>query len=239
MIFTLICKDMRLLQHYVISAITITLACYLTTAIGVTWLTTYQEENMQVLPVRSFLILRGGHQLGFCFTALCSVMLAGSVFTLERADRSAEFLACLPPRRYQHLIGKFTVLFGVTTLMIAVHVTATLASDWLLPYVRATGYPFSEGTQLSAVFMFVAVIMAMVGGALAVSAWQKSNGVPILCGLLTPLLLLSLFQLVSYLLDLPESPGLGQSNRFAVTLFVTGAFLTYCGAYWYVGRVEP
>ena len=131
MIQTLIRKDLGLLKQYVVGAIAVTIVCYMATAIGVVWLTDYQDESMQSLPVRIFLILRGGHNLGFCATALLSVMLAGSIFTLERADRSAEFLACLPPRRYQHLISKFAVLFGTTAFMVIVHVSMTLISDLL------------------------------------------------------------------------------------------------------------
>jgi hypothetical protein len=238
MINTLIRKDLRLLKQYVVGAIAVTIVCYIATAIGVIWLTDYQDESLQSLPVRIFLILRGGHNLGFGATAFLSVMIAGSIFTLERADRSAEFLACLPPRRYQHLISKFAVLFGTTAFMVIVHVTTTLVSDLLLPYVRATSYPFTEGTQFSSVLMFIGIAMSMIGGALAVSAWQSSNGFPILCGLLTPLALAALIKVVGYLLDLPML-GDDQGNRFIVTAMLVGIFLTFCGAYWYVERDEP
>lgn len=238
MIQTLIRKDLGLLKQYVVGAIAVTIVCYFATAIGVVWLTDYQDESMQSLPVRTFLVLRGGHNLGFCATALLSVMLAGSVFTLERADRSAEFLACLPPRRYQHLISKFAVLFGTTAFMIFVHVTMTLISDLLLPYVRATTYPFTDGTQLSSVLMFVGITLSMIGGALAVSAWQNSNGFPILCGLLTPLLLGALIRVAGYLFELPLTGEEGL-NRLMVTTLSVGVFLIFCGAYWYVERSEP
>jgi hypothetical protein len=238
MIHTLIKKDLSLLKQYVVGAIAVTIACYFATAIGVIWLTDYQDESMQSLPVRTFLILRGGHNLGFGATAFLSVMIAGSIFTLERADRSAEFLACLPPRRYQHLISKFAVLFGTTAFMIFVHLTMTLISDFLLPYVRATSYPFTEGTQLSSVLMFVGIAMSMIGGALAVSAWQSSNGFPILCGLLTPLLLAALLKVAAYLLELPLSGEEGL-NRLIFTTLMVGFFLIFCGAYWYVERSEP
>lgn len=238
MILTLIRKDLALLKQYVVGAILVTVVCYLATAIGVVWLTDYQDESMQSLPVRTFLVLRGGHNLGFGATALLSVMLAGSIFTLERADRSAEFLACLPPQRYQHLISKFAVLFGTTAFMMIVHVTMTLISDLLLPYVRATSYPFTEGTQLSSVLMFIGIALSMIGGALAVSAWQNSNGFPILCGLLTPLFLGVLIRVIGYLLELPLAGEEGL-NRLMVTMLFVGCFLTFCGAYWYLERIEP
>ncbi len=239
MFTALVRKDMRLMKHYLIAAIAVSMGCYVAMAVAVFWFSQYQDASMQTVPVCSFLILRSGHNLGFGATAFCAVLIAGSVFTLERADRSEEFLACLPPSRMQHLMSKLCVLFGATTMMIAVHIAATISSDLLLPYVRQTPYPFTDGTQLSAVLMFVSIILSMIGGALAVSSWQKSNGVPILCGLLTPLGLVALLQLVVYMLDIPMSTREEFSSRFSTTALVVGASLTFCGAYWYVERVEP
>ena len=239
MFAALVKKDMRLLQHYLLAAVVATLGCYIVTAAGVIWLTAYQDESMQTLPVRSFLLLRSGHTLGFGATAFCSVLIAGSIFTLERADRSAEFLACLPPSRLQHLASKFSVLFGMAALMIFVHITAALVSDTLLPHVRATNYPFTNGTQMSVVFRFVAIVLSMTGGALAVSAWQNSNGVPILCGLLTPPGIIALLQLLTYLLDVPMSDPDDFINRFSVFASLAGLGLIFCGAYWYIERTEP
>lgn len=239
MFAALIKKDMRLLQHYLLVSVVVTLGCYIATAIGVTWLTTYQDESMQTLPIRSFLALRGGHNLGFGATAFCSLLIAGSIFTLERADRSAEFLACLPPSRLQHLASKFSVLFGMAALMIFVHIAAALASDTLLPYVRSTNYPFTDGTQMSTVFRFVAIVLSMIGGSLAVSAWQNSNGVPILCGLLTPLGIIALLQLMTYLLDIPMSNPDEFADRFSMFASLAGLSLIFCGAYWYIERTEP
>jgi hypothetical protein len=239
MFVALIKKDIRLLQSFLLVAIVATIGCYVTTGIGVFLLTNYQDESMQTLPVRCFLLLRGGHNFGFGTTALCSVLIAGSIITLERADRSAEFLACLPPSRLQHLASKFSVLFGMTALMIFVHITAAFLSDLLLPYVRATNYPFAGGTQMSTVLRFVAVVLSMIGGALAVSAWQNSNGVSVLCGLLTPLGIIALLQLITYWLDIPMSNSNEFMNRFSMFASLTGCSLILCGAYWYIERTEP
>lgn len=239
MLLALIKKDARLLQSYLVVAVLATFGCYLTTAIGIYGLTNYEEESMQSLPVRSFLLLRGGNNFGFAATALCSVLIAGSILTLERADRSAEFLASLPPSRVQHLISKMVVLFGMTAFMILVHVTAAIVSDMLLPYVRATNYPFAQGTQMSSVFRSISIVVSMIGGALAVSAWQHSNGVPILCGLVTPLAVLALLQLANYCLDIPHTNSEAFLNRFSLFASLTGGSLILCGGYWYLERTEP
>ena len=46
MIQTLIRKDLGLLKQYVVGAIAVTIVCYMATAIGVVWLTDYQDESM-------------------------------------------------------------------------------------------------------------------------------------------------------------------------------------------------
>ena len=137
-----------------------------------------------------------------------------------------------------HLLSKLTVLFLATISMTCIHLLATLLSDLLLPYIGAANYPLANRTQLSTVVMVVAVNLLMIGGALAVSAWLNSNGAPILCGLLTPLVLVSIIRLLSYLLEIPLTDE-EYSSRFAVAATVVGAFLVFCGSYWYVNRVEP
>lgn len=238
MICVLIKKDMRLLRNYLWVAAVATLGCYLANGIGVYWLTTYQDESMQTIPVRTFLTLRGGSNLGLSVAAFCAVLMAGSVFTLERADRSAEFLACLPPTRMQHLLSKMTILFGPTVIMVCIHMVASMLSDMLLPHVRMTSHPFAGGSNLPSMLVITSILLSMIGGALAVSAWMNSNGVPILCGLMTPALSLSAVSLLGYLFDIPMQ-GEQFATRYAVASAVLGSFLTFCGAYWYVERIEP
>ena len=238
MLRAIIGKDLRLLRGYLRGAIVATIGCYISCAISVCWFTGYQEDNWRTTPVQSFVTLRGGSSLGFPVTAFFSVLLAGSVFTLERADRSAEFLAWLPPTRVQHLVSKLGVVFGATSLMLCVHLAAIAASDQLLPYVQTTNYPLTDGEGIPTAVAFTSVVLSMIGGAIATSAWLKSNGVPILCGLLTPLLTGALVSSAAYLLDIPADGG-QVSNRFYVASALLGIALTFCGAHWYVERVEP
>jgi hypothetical protein len=84
----------------------------------------------------------------------------------------------------------------------------------------------------------VAVIVSMMGGALAVSAWLKSNGVPILCGLLTPVFVMSFVSLIGRVLDVP-SEGDAFEIRYATSSLVLGATFGYMGCYWFVTRSEP
>ena len=237
MMKTLIKKDIRLLKHFILTSIVVTLCCYVAACIVVAR-SPFQFTVMGDAPTWSFMILNFGGNLGFLSAAFCAAILAGSVFTLERADRSVEFLACLPPRRFQHLISKLSVVLIATLAMVAIHSIALLVSNMLIPHVRSTTAPVSDSVSLQTLFLLVSAIVSVIGGALAISSWQKSNGVSILCGLLTPILLIKLIQAVEYLLEIPAAAD-GHSLRFAWALLFSGLFLIFCGGYWYVERSDP
>ncbi|HBE67956.1 MAG TPA: hypothetical protein DDW52_07385 [Planctomycetaceae bacterium] len=240
MILTLIRKDFRLLRNYWRSAVIATVGCYAVNAIMITWLTHYQAVEMQSLAVRSLLILQAGSTVGNGVAVLFAALLAGSVFTLERADRSAEFLACLPPTRRDNLISKMVVVFGTTIIMFLIHIFAGVIVTYMLPYVRTTTQllPSNGPVTLMGALSILAFAFSVAGGSLAVAAWMKSNGVPILCGLLTPILVVSFVSSSSYLLGI-KSEGIALQMRMTTAAAVFGCVLTYCGCYWYLTRDEP
>ncbi|MCU0710630.1 MAG: hypothetical protein MUC43_01130 [Pirellula sp.] len=237
MIKTLIKKDLRLLKHFILTSIVVTLCCYIAAGVAVIR-SPFEFTVMGDASTWSFLILNFGGNLGFLSAAFCAAILAGSVFTLERADRSVEFLACLPPRRFLHLVSKLSVVLTATLVMLAIHSAALIASNMLIPHVRSSTAPVSDGVSLQTLFLLVAAIVSVIGGALAISSWQKSNGVSILCGLLTPILLIKTIQAVEYFLEIPAASD-GHSLRFAWTILISGLFLIFCGGYWYVERADP
>lgn len=240
MIWALIRKDARLLRVYLRSAIFATVACYLVSVIMVVIMAYYEDGNAQSGANRALLICKGGSTCGFPATYFFAALLAGSVFTLERSDRSSEFLACLPPTRMQNLVSKLIVVFGSTVMMIAVHLLFGCVAHLFLPFVRGQSPQVSVESLASALsaLNFVAIIVSVAGGALAVSAWMKSNGVPILCGLLMPALVASIVALISWALDIP-SEGDAFIVRFATSSIVLGIGFGYVGCYWYLTRSEP
>ena len=195
---------------------------------------------MQTGTTRTLLALAGGSNLGFMATGFFAALLAGSVFTLERSDRSSEFLACLPPTRMQNLISKLAVVFGTVGAMIAVHLATNLVAYQIVPFVPANAGIGVKNSLADALGLltFCAVIVSMVGGAFACSGALNSNGVPILCGLLTPLLVLSLISLVGWALEIPSEGNVFQL-RFATSSMVLGTTFAFIGCYWYVTRSEP
>jgi ABC-type transport system involved in multi-copper enzyme maturation permease subunit len=240
MIRALIKKDARLLRLYLRSAFVATVGCYLLMAILAVIFTNFQDERAQSLANLAMLSFSGGSNGGFPTTYFFAALLAGSVFTLERSDRSAEFLACLPPTRMQNLVSKLTVVLGATAMMVTVHLLSFWISYLLLPYIREQSGILTENRLPSAltVLTFVTVIVSVIGGALAVSAWLNSNGVPILCGLLTPVFVLSFVSLIGWALDIP-SEGDAFGVRYAISSLVLGITFGYMGCHWYLTRSEP
>ena len=240
MFWAIVRKDMGLLRTYLRMAFLATLLCYVISGILTVVTSGYLDEASRRLLPRTFGTLQGGSNIGYAIAAFFAAMIAGSVFTLERSDRSAEFLACLPPTRKQNLASKLIVAIGATLAMVVVHVTAYAVAAWIAPLVLQKGGLFQESPlpDVLGVVTFISVVTAMLGGALAAGAWAKSNGGPILCGLLTPLLILSLLRTITWALEIP-SWGDSFRVRVVTSMFVLGLALGTSGSYWYVMRSEP
>ena len=237
MIWALIRKDARLLRNYLRSASLVTACAYLVTALAI-----HRESLPDASTPRAtalaLLVLAMGSNFGFLSTAFMAALMAGSVFTLERSDRSAEFLACLPPTRKQNLVSKLSVILGAIGIMILVHILANVAAHQIAAYVPADSFLRNRLVFANGIFTYVSIIVATLGGALAVSAFLNSNGVPVLCGLFNPFLVLSVVLILGYVLDIPAE-GNAFANRYATSAFVMGGAFAVLGCYWFLTRNSP
>ena len=236
MISAIIKKDIALLRLYILASITVSLACYLLAIALTVWFTSHQEKAVQTLVQRSFLSLCIGGPLGFFTTILLGALLAGSAVTLERSDRSVEFLACLPPTRWQNLSSKILVVCSVVVLMAVLHLATTLTSFLLIPYVRVDLR--IQALNPTTVATFLCLIVSTVGGAWGFASCMKSNGAPIVLGMATPFLTLTLVLLVGKLLDIP-SEGDSFQLRYNTGSIILGSTLGLIGSYLYLTRREP
>lgn len=236
MIPAIVSKDLSLLRIYVRASVVVTMACYILAIILTWWLTSYHEATMQTGVQRTFLSLTVGSRLGFIATALLGALLAGSAVTLERGDRSVEFLACLPPTRWHNLASKLMVVSAVVTSMIAIHVATTVVASQLLPHVRMDTR--TEVPDLNDVMTFLGLIVSTVGGAWGFASCMKSNGAPIVLGMGTPFLTLSLVLFVGWALDV-SSEGDSFQLRYNTASILVGGGLGLTGSWLYLTRTEP
>ena len=237
---TLIRKDIRLLRNYLRLAVCGSIGCYVASAIAA-GLINQNGGRPSTLAELVLMTLRNGSTLGLPISLFFAALLGGSVLTLERSDRSAEFLACLPPSPREHLTNKLTLVFSVSLLMFGLHTVASIGERLLLPHVRGAADLFGSSATTSPwldVAAYCVFTLAVVGGGLAASAWSRSNGVPVLCGLLTPVLVLILDASLTRLLNLQSSTEHAQA-RILITAAIVGATLNFLGCYWYLTRTEP
>lgn len=236
MIWAILRKDLALLRLYLLAAVILTIGCYLFAIAFMTFATAFREQTMQTVVNRTFLSLDGGSQLGFIATGFLGALLAGSAISLERSDRSVEFLACLPPTRWQNLTCKLIVVGTALLLMIGIHLTANVASHLLIPYVPSDNRPSIPDT--TNVITFLCIIVSAAGGAWGFASCLKSNGAPILLGLGTPFLALALVAIAGWVLGI-RSEGHSFQLRYNTGAIILGISLASIGSYLYLTRSEP
>src|SRR5687768_11798412 len=77
---------------------------------------------------------------GCYFSVMCSqaalAMLSGHLIAVERADRSIEFIAYLPPSRLQLLLSKLLILAGAVAVVWAANLALREIAGYLAGDVR-------------------------------------------------------------------------------------------------------
>ncbi|XZE20726.1 ABC transporter permease [Pirellulaceae bacterium SH449] len=236
MMWAIIDKDFSLLRLYVRASIMVTLGCYLFAAALTIWLTSYHEQSMQTVTQRTFLSLSIGSRLGFVATVLLGALVAGSAVTLERSDRSVEFLACLPPTRWHNLFSKVIVVCATVLSMIVIHLVTNVLAHQFFPYVRMDTRIQLPDANTTATFL--CLIISTAGGAWGFASCMKSNGAPIIMGIGTPFLALTIVLLIGKILDIPAE-GTSFQIRFNTGSVILGFTLGLIGSYLYLTRTEP
>jgi hypothetical protein len=233
MIGALIRKDFSLLRLYLRSMVGALIACFVASAILI-----FSAAREGIEPFKScgmfFMvaaILATGVSLGFIVVVIFSSLLSGSVITLERSDRSSQFLACLPPSRLRNYLSKLIVIASVVLLTLSILLFAWFAANQLLHAADSVSSSRDARTlpDPNSPLLFVAMSVAMahawdeailhplfatlssmIGGSLLASLWSKSNAVPTLCGVLTPIaIVLAIVRVkVVWNIELPEEEWL-------------------------------
>ena len=133
--------------------------------------------------------------LTFCFTGL----LGGHAIACERGDRSAHFLAVLPPTKMQILTSKFIVAAGVTAVMWG---WIVLSIYVIAPRLSSVPVDFS-GTLVEPGVAAVCVLTFGVGW--LASACLEKTTIPIIVALVSPGAVTVVLLLVGVVLPYPKS----------------------------------
>lgn len=231
----LLYKDYRLLQFYIRISILTSIFLYPVCFGLVYWFSeTYLEEDRKKLASQVLTTLVASSIHGLILSCLFAAIIAASAIALERSDRSAEFLACLPPTRRQNLLSKLLLILSVVGGMLVLHNAATWGAWQLTAYARVPTLQINFYLNL----VLTCVIVCMTGFSFAGTSVMKSNGGPALLGLLSPLLSLFIVVGIGKLLDIP-SEGDMFAIRYAITCATLGVTMLLCGSIWYLNRSEP
>ena len=230
MLKSLLVKDIRLLSRYLILGGLLTVLGY-----GMGYLMTSQlpeEEFPSSHLGRMALSLSGGSIVALWLGMFGLALVAGNAFTAERMDRSALFLDYMPPTRRQILYSKLLVVVGFTILVFAIAITANLTAWSLTAYVVI---PERLLMKSETIFGICKIMTCVTGASFAISSIAKSNGAPILVGLFSPLIVLSLVKSLDYALDLPVA-GDTLFPRLCNACLVLGLGAFAVGCRWFVGQ---
>ena len=246
MIGALIRKDLHLLRLYLRSLVGALLACFVAAAIAIYF--DAREAGLSFAGSRIVIsaILAGGSILGLIVVSIFSALLSGSVITLERSDRSSQFLACLPPKRFQNYLSKLIVVASTVLLALGICLLAwflayqlnrsgetPLGSSELpnqfkyqtpIPFVASSFLRFANAWSDATVYTLFALLASIVGGSLLVSLGSRSNAIPAFGGLLTPIALY--LAMTSILLQLNYT--LSPEEAFNLFFRVTAGFGLFC-----------
>jgi ABC-type transport system involved in multi-copper enzyme maturation permease subunit len=171
-----------------------------------------------------------GH-LAMCLTPYIAAVLGGNAIACERADRSAHFLAYLPPTKVQVVTSKLTVgvvavaLFAGANLLLARAVAPLVSPD---PF----NFLYMLGTPALAL---CACIMTFGVGWLGSACFEKPT-FPVLIALTSPFVLAFALTALALILDVSRFELAEWAGVIGLAL---GLVAFSAGTCLYLRRVEP
>jgi len=161
-------------------------------------------------------------------------MLAGMIIAAERADRSSEFLAGLPPSRTQILLSKAIVLGTACVLTLCVSCGGAALADWLSSPGSADAgchYPLQD---------FVPVSLVSIGAAWCASARFENTGPPVGLGFTAPGIVVGGIFLTRFcfgIFDIPDAQSF--QTTYSTCFVVIGLVCLIVGSVYFIRRMEP
>jgi ABC-type transport system involved in multi-copper enzyme maturation permease subunit len=222
MLRTLIWKDIRSNRFCFLLAAALMVATYCMAGVSVSL-----DESIASQPLgrRLASILAGGSLMAYAVAQLSLAVLAGNLVAGERTNRSAEFLAYLPPSRGMVLSAKAIALggWGVVVLLVPL-VVASLG-------MLVSEYPAGSGRLAMAAVSIACFGFCAAGVGWLASCCLQSNALAILFSILAP-------WVVVYVVMGATWGGALQGLLAAVNLAIGSAGFLF-GTRHYLHRVEP
>jgi hypothetical protein len=227
----LLWKDARVNRLPLLIGVALLIVPYIVVGVAVTHMPLWEEATRA--SAWAVLLATACH-----FSLVCSqaslAMLSGHVIAAERGDRSAEFLAYLPPSRGQVLLSKALLLAAAAVVVWGVNLGARMVANYLAGDTDATR---ALTEHMASLPHLAAVGLLAAGTGWCASAMLDNSGPAVALALLAPLMAFGLFQLTKYLLHWPDEMSF--NKVYFAGCWPLGASLFAIGAAYYLHRVEP
>ena len=175
-------------------------------------------------------VLKSGGSLCSYTSVAALAMIAGTIIATERADRSAEFLAALPPSRFDILFSKLCIVFALALFSLFIGSGGSAFADWLSDDQART--PLEAPWKV-----VISINCLLIGIAWCCSAISTSAGASVAVGLLSPLVILALLHTVHHLFGFPETERLPVVALWVSVSLGICSFLS--GSIYFIRRIEP
>jgi len=167
---------------------------------------------------------------------LTVAMLAGNAMAAERTDRSAEFLAYLPPSRRAVITSKIILALGACLLIWTINLAVIYGLVPLMPGLPEDAYAASDGHPTNAVPGLASTAVVLFGIAWFCSSFLASPAISTGIGIFSPLAVAGGLQAVEYFF---HPPSLDFGWWYCVICVGLGILGFVAGTVHYLRRVEP
>ncbi len=227
----LIWNDFRISRPVLIIGFVLLLAPYAITLL--TFTDSPHWTSMSEGAVWSMLIEIAAYMSLFC-APLTMSMLSGTIIAAERADRSCEFLAYLPPSRTKVIVSKMFVVGGVSAVIWLSGGAALSIATMLAP---VGSQPSQFVSSMPSLWMIASIGVAACGVGWMASSWLESTGGPVGLAILAPIAISAPLQISQFYFGWPDPYG--YARIYMTSCATVGAVCFAVGTVYYVRRVEP
>lgn len=227
----LVWKDLRVNRLPLLIGMALLIAPYVVVGTAVTHMPVWEEATR----ASAWAVLLA---TGCYFSLMCSqaslALLSGHVIAAERGDRSAEFLAYLPPSRGQVLFSKALVLAGSAAVVWGLNWGASLIADHLAGDTDAARMLTAD---MASIGRLAAIGVLAAGAGWCASSMLENSGPAVAFALVAPIVTFGAFQLIMYLANWPDE--LTFADVYFAACWPIGASLFAAGTVYFLRRVEP
>lgn len=177
-------------------------------------------------------LLIGACQVSLALSLVTAATLGGNAFAGERADRSAEFLAYLPPSRLKILLSKAALSLSAMAGIWVLHLIVMLV---LVPSFLGDRSLRWDPTSATETLAALSAVLFGIGWGASSFLESTSNAASIAFG--APVAVGAVFMGSSNWFDWPANEDFG--HYFTIACFTMGIIGFVLGTLHYLRRVEP